>query len=275
MKTIRLISLVCLAVAGVASAQQAPLHAEAPAPVLNEYGQALSAPEGALLQFLLVNGQAHPPTVNGAPHTSNTVVFTTRIGHGVSSDPAMLGRFSAAITPRPAGAIFARVFNAPTLEGASFYTDSQAFTPPQARVVFYPILNATTNALDTADDDGDGVHNSWEKSLGSDKNSGDSDGDGVPDGHEFRAGTKLNDASSFLALVRLTTQPGGHLRAEWGSVPGKSYQLEHASLDFAQSGSIFSNVNTVVTASGVEAASVITNGAAIPMGIFRVRLAED
>lgn len=272
--TVLLFMLAWMAATGIASAQQAPLHAEAPAPVLNEYGQALSAPEGELLQFLLVNGQAHPPAADGAPHPSNTVVFTTRIGHGVSRDPAMLGRFSAAITPRPVGAIFARVFNAPTQEGASFFTDSQALTPPQSRVVFYPVLNATTNPLDSADDDGDGVHNSWEKSLGSNKSSTDSDGDGVPDGHEFRAGTKLNDASSFLALVRLTPQPGGHLRAEWDAVPGKSYQLQFSVGDLATPDLTFSNVNGVITAVHSETHTIMTNGALSPVGVFRVHLVE-
>jgi hypothetical protein len=75
-------------------------------------------------------------------------------------------------------------------------------------------------------------------------------------------------------MARVTPQPGGHLRAEWDAVSGKSYQLEYAAGDLAMPNLVFSNINTTVTAAGENAETVITNGAAQPMGVFRVRLVE-
>lgn len=264
---------------GVAQAQRVPLHAASAQPLLNEYGQTASS--GALVQFLLVNGHLYPPDVNGQPHPNNPVLFTTRIGNGVINSPATAGKFSAAITPRPgmspAGgqvktAIVARAFNASTMGAASFYEDSQVHTVELSRAIFYPVMNATTNPLDAADADGDGVNNSWEKSLGSDPQSRDTDGDGVSDGDEFLAGTSLTDEESFLAMVRVFPIPGGHLRAEWESVPGKQYQLQYAPGSLADPLMVFSNVNSVVTAVGQASSTTVTNGAMQSIGIYRVRL---
>ncbi|HMP76151.1 MAG TPA: hypothetical protein PKE12_07645 [Kiritimatiellia bacterium] len=276
MSTRRIITgLATLALATfTAGAQKVPLHAAVTNPILNEYGAPLAKPQGELVQFLYVNSGVQPPAVDGQPHPNNPVVYTSRIGNGMGRADSE-GKFSAAITPRPGGPIIARVFNAPTLEEASFYADSQPFTPLQDRTIFYPVLNATTNPLDSADDDGDGVHNSWEKSLGSDRNNPDTDGDGVPDGHEFRAGTGLTDADSFLAMVRLMPQPGGHLRVEWDAVPGKSYQVQFAAGDLAAPDLVFSNVNAVITAAQADTHTTMTNGTSMPLGVFRVRLVDD
>ena len=256
-----------------AQAQLAPVLVAATQAVLDETGQPLSNAEGDLVQFLQVNGQVHPPALNGAPHPSNTVVFVSRIGRGVSVSPAQAGKFSAALTPPPAGALIARAFNAPTLEGASFYADSAPFTP-NGPAVLQAAFTATTNALDPADDDGDGVNNSWEKSLGANRNHPDSDGDGMSDGDEFRAGTGLTDADSALLMVRVIPQAGGALRADWESVPGKSYQLQYRAGNLDDPSGAFSNVSEVASATGDVTSVVMTNGASFPMGIFRVVLSE-
>lgn len=273
-KRIFWICAVLAAIAVSARAQNVPLQAATLQSVRNEYGQVLANPQGELVQFLLVNGHVYPPGVDGQPHANNPVVFTTRIGNGVGSDPSLAGRFSAALTPRPSGTIIARVFNASTLAGASFYEDSQPFTPPSSRTIFYPVLNATTNPLDAGDSDQDGVNNSWEKSLGSNPDSGDTDGDGVSDGNELRAGTGLLNGDSYLAMGRVLPSFGGNLMAEWDAVSGKVYQLQFAVGDLASPDMVFSNVNSTVAATGTVATTVVTNGAAETMGIFRVRLVE-
>jgi hypothetical protein len=257
-----------------AGAQQVPLHAAATNAIRDEYGAPLAKPGGELVQFLYVNAGVQPPAVDGQPHANNPVVYASRIGNGMVPGPGSEGKFSAAITPRPGGPIIARVFNAPTLEESSFYADSQPFTPPQDRSIFYPVLNATTNPIDSADDDNDGVHNSWEKSLGSNRNNPDTDGDGVPDGHEFRAGTKLMDADSFLMMVRVRPNAAGNLVAEWEAVPGKAYQVQMAPLVLAGEAFVFSNVAGVVTADASTMSVVVTNPPTGGPATFRVRLVD-
>ena len=267
--------MVALAVSVLAAqAQQVPLHAAATNAILDEYGAPLAKPGGELVQFLYVNGGVQPPAVDGLPHPNNPVVYASRIGSGLATGPDTAGKFSAAISPRPGGPIIARVFNAPTLAEASFYADSQPFTPPQDRSIFYPVLNATTNPLDAADDDNDGVNNSWEKSLGSNKNSLDSDGDGVSDGHEFRAGTGLTDDASFLMMVRVMPNAVGHLVAQWEAVPGKAYQLQAAPLILSGEAFAFSNVTGVITADAAAMSVVVTNPPGAGPATFRVRLVE-
>lgn len=256
-----------------AQAQQTPVLVAAKQITLDEQGRPLSNAEGDLVQFLLVNGQVYVPTVDGQPHPSNPVIYASSIGNGVANTTSTVGRFNAAITPYPSAPIVARVFNAPSLAAASFYADSQIFTP-NGQAKFNPVFGATTNALDPADDDGDGVNNSWEKSLGSDRHNMDSDGDGVGDGHEFRAGTSLTNNQSYLAMVQVLPQAGGHLAARWDSVPGKAYQLQFTASDLTEPNLVFSNISSVVSATGEVTSVVVTNGAAFPMGIFRVMLAE-
>jgi hypothetical protein len=253
-------------------AQQVPVMVIVKEAVLDEFEQPLSNSDGDLVQFLLVNGQVYAPAVDGTPQAANPVIFTSRIGRGVAASPAQQGKFSSALTPPPSAPLVARVFNASTLTGASFYVDSAPFTPSGSAVLNL-LLTATTNALDPADDDDDGLNNSWEKSLGSDRTSKDSDADGMTDGDEFRAGTGLADEDSFLAMVQVLPQ-GGHLQATWESVPGKAYQLQFRDGNLDDPAGSFSNVNDVVTASGDAAATTITNGAAYPVGFFRVRLVE-
>ena len=60
--------------------------------------------------------------------------------------------------------------------------------------------NDTANGLD---DDGDGLNNSWEKSLGADPNNPDSDGDGMSDGDEHRAGTGATDSNSTSVITTI------------------------------------------------------------------------
>jgi hypothetical protein len=275
---------------------QVPLNFAITNSVVNEFGQVLpgtsaASPmhgvpyvEGALIQILEVNSGIFPPDTNGVPHPSNPVVLTARIGQGVDPQLAASGMSSAGIdkydrsgmTTNPA-VIIARVFNKPTLEDSSFYADSQTFTVPHygtpSYEVFFAVVTATTNALDTTDADEDGLSRSWEKSYSTDPDNPDSDNDGMLDGHEIQAGTDPLDADSLLIMVHLQPHAGDDLMVTWDAVPGKSYQLQFIE-DLSDESASFSNINAVVTATGDTASTIVTNGLLNPQAIYRVRLAE-
>lgn len=258
--------------AGFASAQNVPVQVVCKTPVLDEFGQVLANEPGDLIQILFVNGQVYPPAVTGEPNVNNGVAYTTYMGYGVLRE-TMLGCFSASVNPTPADntLVIARVFNAPTLQEASFYTDSQVFTTYQGRV-FYPVFTATTNAIDPNDDDGDGLNNSWEKSLGTSSALADSDGDGMNDYHEFLAGTGGMNADEVLQMVRLMPGEADVLHVEWDSVPGKRYQLQVADPELGTDAFDFVDVNETVDASaGAVTYTTVTN---VPVGrLFRIKLA--
>jgi hypothetical protein len=132
-------------------------------------------------------------------------------------------------------------------------------------------VTATTNPLDTGDDDGDGLNNSWEKSYSTAKDDPDTDGDGMSDGDEWRSGTNPLDMESILMMVRISGASDDQFVAEWDAVPGKTYQLQHAEIPEGGGEYVFSNVNEAVTATGAVASTTVTN---LPPGVFRVYLVE-
>lgn len=245
----------------------------------DEQGQLLAGTAhqpGALIQILAAPAGCYPPGTNGAPHANNAVLAEANIGEG--TDPAMgpMGKAAGSVTinRNEPTVIFARIFNRATSEDSTFYVDSPLYTNSTAAYAVFKIsAGVTDQAVDGGDDDGDGLNNSWERSLGSGIANPDSDGDGVSDGHEFRAGTGVLDERSFLAMVQVSPQPGGHMRVQWDSVAGRSYQLQFTSGDLGASG-IFSNINGTVTADGLTSATVVTNGMTFPVGFFRVQLVE-
>lgn len=215
-----------LLMAAAVSAQETPLRVSAKTPVLDETGAAIPQGEGAFVQIVMTGTNALPPDSTGLPQGSNKVVFTTRIGNGVSDSPEMAGRFSAGVTPTPAGTIIVRVFNRSTLESSSFYADSQPFTP-SGSTIFNPVFASGMQPLDPADDDGDGLHNSWEKSFGSNSARADSDGDGLTDFEEFRAGTHPADPASVFRVSDLIVHEDGQVEAEWPAVSGRTYRVQY------------------------------------------------
>ncbi len=262
-----------------ARAQHAPLAYENSAPVVNEFGQPLSgtAAGGARVEILSAPIGVYAPAMDGQPHPSNTVLAVAHIGAGADPGPGASGLVSGAILldRTKATKLFARVFNRETRELSSFYGDSAVYTNPTAVYgVFSFEVSAAQQPLDPGDGDADGLNNSWEKSLGSNPNLDDTDEDGVSDGHEFRAGTELLDDQSFLAMIRVLPSAGGHLRVEWDSVAGKSYQLQYAPSEMLDDSLVFSNVNAAVTAADASAHTIVTNGASLPAGVFRVHLVE-
>jgi hypothetical protein len=245
--------------------------------IVDEFGNLLegtgSSP-GARVEILDASHGVYPPNADGTPHPSNEVLAITQIGAGTDPGAGPMGKTAGALivdrtkqTP-----IFARVFNRATREDASFYADSGVYVTPTAQYGLFMIdVAATTNALDAGDDDGDGLNNSWEKSLGTEKNNADTDGDGISDGDERRSGTDPLDAESYLMMVKIKGGSGSQIVAEWDAVAGKTYQLQHAEITEGGGEYAFSNVNEAVTATGPVASTTVTN---LPPGVFRVFLVE-
>lgn len=257
-----------------------PLHFGMQSGVVDEYGQLLPGTAenpGALVQILAIGTGIMPPDVNGAPHPDNPVIGESRIGIGVDPAAGAIGKSSGSVSinrATPVG-MFARVFNKPTLGESSFYVDSQGFTNSTVSYSLFRIAATQTSmAIDPGDDDNDGLNNSWEKSVGSNRSNPDSDGDGMRDGPEFRAGTKIMDPTSSLALVRLIPQGNGDLTVTWDAVVGKQYQLQFTPLDLVENVHTFSNVNSSILASSSNLMTVVTNGMSFPIGTFRVLLVE-
>lgn len=190
---------------------------------------------GALVQVLLAeDGIIHPPAADGTPHPMNTLLWETRTGLGVSMSKANQGTFSAAVTPRPAigKQIFVRVFNRSSTGDASFYGDSalHAISGANANPISVSVT-ATSMALDEGDLDGDGIHNSWEKSLGSRPDAADSDMDGQSDVEEFIAGTSPTNASSLVRVTGISIAGPDSISVAWESVTGRVYRIESVDPD--------------------------------------------
>jgi hypothetical protein len=247
--------------------------------VSNEFGQILpgtGAEPGALIQILGANAGVLPPATNGTPHVSNPLLRVSQIGTGVDPSAGPLGKASdvIAISRSVTNTIFARIFNKPTLEGSSFYTDSQLYNVPVfggTYGTFWIVASQTTNEVDTTDHDGDGLSRSWEMSYGTDSANPDSDNDGMMDGHEILAGTDALDDTSLLLMVEIKPAPAGNLLMTWDAVPGKVYQLEYTTNSLTDVVA-FSSINSPVTAVVESAATVVTNGTVPATAGFRVRL---
>ena len=300
MKTKLLILMLVGALAAVSSWAQvvAPLHVGTTNGLVDEFGVQLPGTDpaadqygqpvvvGDLVQFLLAdtNGVVSAPATNGTPHPSNQLIASTRIGRGVDPSLGASGKFGASLTAlnRAGGSpikLVARVFNAPELDQASFYVDSEVYNVPVFGAskydVFIPQFTtaATTQLLDSTDYDGDGLKRSWEISYGADPENPDSDGDGMADGPEIRAGTGVTDPESLLQMVWLTPQPPYDMGLSWDSVTGKTYQVQFTTNDLAQE-PIFEDINGAVLATGTVSATIVTNGLLLPAAHYRVRLVE-
>ena len=293
MKSLVSRSVLALWLAGVWSAQaQAPalgppLHVGTTNGLINEFDQPLRGVSpaaadfghtpvaGEIVQILQVTSNALPPDVNGNPDPQNTLLYTGRIGDGMDPGAGATASFGFSVPKRPAGGqVVARVFNKDSLAGSSFYTDSQTFyVDPSFNYAFIAQFTKTSQPLDTGDNDGDGLINSWEKSLGSDAGNPDTDGDGVGDVQEWRAGTDLNDQQSLLAMVQLHPLSADLINVTWDSVTAKVYQIEFRPGDLRDSTNTYQAVSSIITAQTFSTTITVTNDLA-PIGHYRVRLVE-
>jgi hypothetical protein len=224
--------------------------------------------EGDIVQILhATDNQIYPPNAQGQPDPRNVVLATTRVGLGTAPAQLTPAKFGAAVTPRPGGnsRIFVRVFNAASLDEASFYGDSQLFTVKSWKnELFVANVSATLSPMDTADADGDGLNNSWERSYGANPENADSDGDGFADKQEVVAGSDLLDSESFLALAEVRVVQGDDVLLKWASTEGVQYRVEGAA-----PGADFEEMASVTGEAGVTE-SVIPDALDAGLGCFRV-----
>lgn len=280
------LGLLTLAAVNAPAALQAPLHIGNTNAVVDERGQKLPGTDtaaalfghpvvtGDLVQVIRTyNGQVDAPDTNGIPvGTNNVVVATSRIGRGV--DPALgaTGLFGLTLPNYDGGPLFVRVFNATEVAQASFFANSQVYSNTSTYSIFVPNLTGV-QALDIADNDGDALNNSWEKSIGSNPNAVDSDGDGIGDNAEFRAGTDALNANSYLSMVQMLPDTSGGSIVFWASVSGKTYQVQYSTNGLTNPES-FVDLNGPVSANGSISQTTHTNGLLGGDIQYRVRLVE-
>ncbi|HMO49676.1 MAG TPA: thrombospondin type 3 repeat-containing protein [Kiritimatiellia bacterium] len=179
--------------------------------------------------YRTADGVVYPPDRLGTADTRTDLLVASRIGAGVSILRSRTGKFSLVLTPRPASGtrIFVRVFNAASVEEASFYQDSQVFTVSWSENEnFIARFDAGIQPLDDNDDDQDGLHNSWEKSYGTDLNNPDTDGDGFTDTEEVLAGTDPASDACLLKIHTLEHVEGVLWRMAWRSARGRQYEVQ-------------------------------------------------
>lgn len=119
-----------------------------------------------------------------------------------------------------------------------------------------------------SDQDGDGLSDRHEASLGTQAGSRDTDGDGFTDGIELTLGTNPLESTSHLRL--LSVEPGdGVVTLSWSSVPGKSYIIE---VSFDPTLKAWGSLQSVEAhPNGIETSTVVTPEPGVDQ-FYRVRL---
>ncbi|MBP7830342.1 MAG: hypothetical protein KA248_10535 [Kiritimatiellae bacterium] len=255
---------------------------------VDEYGTVLQ--NGDLVMVLwATNDFPYAPDVGGNPNPANAPVVDsemlatgrTFVGAGCIDGISPPGIISVIISNTVRvdrnRSIFVRVFNDPTQEGASFYGEGIPQRVPEEGHLYF-LIDKTRYPLDSSDDDGDGLNNSWEESLGSDPNNPHSDTDGVNDWEEWVAGTDLRDPDSVFILARIRQGVGQEALVGWDSVVGKRYEVYYTTDpldgDPPPEWSLVSGPDPI-TAVGVLTEMSVDAGLAAGRGHFRVRVLQD
>lgn len=255
---------------------------------VDEYGAVL--PNGDLVMILWAsNDFPYPPDVDGNPNPANAPVIDsemlengrTFVGAGCIDGISPPGIISVIISNTVRfdvnRSVFVRVFNAPTQEGASFYGEGIPQRVPEEGHLYFTI-DKTRYPLDSGDNDGDGLNNSWEESSGTDPDDPHSDTDGVNDWEEWVAGTDGRDPDSVFILARIRQGVGDEALVGWDSVAGKRYEVYYTTDpldgDPPPEWSLVSGPDPITAVSALTELPV-ASGLAAGRGHFRVTVLQE
>lgn len=276
--------LVALAVPAKAQVMEGPLEVAVMQPIKNERGQLLQGKDGAPYEIFMIlwasNNWIYPPAdLIGNPDPRNPLM-QSGLGH-VGDMSVGTGRLSwifnqvTNIPPDPyrSGRLFIRVFNGPDLGSSSFYGDSEILSIPEKGGVLTYYVSMTSTPLDTDDDDGDGLNNSWEDSEGTSRDDQDTDDDGLDDNQEHLTGTDGTDPDSYFQVVWIRPS-GSDAIVAWPSVAGKKYRLQYTEDELSVEAPQYTNVTAEdIEASGAVTEYVVPDGMTL-RGFYRVWLVE-
>ena len=162
--------------------QSTPVVGDNPAGI--DFG--FSPKPGGLIQILDVgeNGQPDSIRLDGEPGGDDFVVGTAQVGEGVAPNRLDSGLFSVSIFPPPrqGAQLFARVFDAPSLNASTVWSQSGTFQVQGSEVMDVSRLGITAVM----------------QPLGVDAESIDSDGDGLSNADELVANTDPLDPAGLL-----------------------------------------------------------------------------
>ena len=106
---------------------------------------------GCLVQILSVgsNSLAHVANLDGSPSGGDTLLFATVVGQGIDPCATVSGQFSTSFYPPPSSGtkIYARVFNAPTVQQAGAWGQSATFTTDGKAVMDLSVLGLEVTTM--------------------------------------------------------------------------------------------------------------------------------
>ena len=253
-----------------------PMYVYNLSPVKDEFNRVMkgnasdAASSRCLVEIRSATDGIYSPSLDGSAHVQNPLIETSGIGANTSVKSQNTGTFCAVLVKRPAvgSKLFARVYNAPTVASSSFYVDSAPVTVAsgvdQVEFVFGSAL-----PFDDADDDGDGLCNSLEKSLGSDSANADTNANGLGDLANYLAGFEFSGPDAGLYVDDFVVAFSDDVVAlSWNAAEGRLYKVAYTESletpDYIEVGEVISTG----AFAGIEMDSTILP----PAAFFQVRV---
>ena len=249
----------------------APMYVYNLAPVKDEFNRIMkgnasdAASSRCLVEIRSAANGIFAPATDGTAAIQNPLIETSGIGANTSIKSQNTGTFCAVLVKRPAvgSKLFARVYNAPTVASASFYVDSDIVTVA-AGIDQVEFVFGSAQPFDDADDDGDGLCNSLEKSLGSDPNNSDTNGNGLGDLVTYLAGFDFSGPSAGLYVTDMVAAfDDGVVALSWSAAEGRRYQVAVTESLTSPDYTVVGEVISTGASAGIE-----LDAAILPAGAF-------